>query len=130
MTKKEDDRLLGRPPEFSLMSRNPGIGGTVLNPMIEAYKTKNGKEVLARNGWIIERMRINGIKKYIAPYIQGKVTEHLGLTREDAGRYRYTKFRAKTVKGKLLSRTYMVEYFAKVSQQEGRLRLKRKVGKL
>lgn len=49
LTKPNDPRLDGRPPEFAVMSRNPGIGSTALAPLIDTLNTSHGALYIARH---------------------------------------------------------------------------------
>lgn len=80
MGKRTDPRLMGRNPEFCLMSRKPAIGLTAVSNLTQAYQTKPGQVALQKEGWISRTVRI-GPKKYpLGRYLTGKLAASLGLT--------------------------------------------------
>lgn len=73
LTKPEDPRLEGREPEFSLMSRNPGIGSVSLPGLIEALNSSDGALYMARHKDVPMALRIGGKLLPLGPYIRGKL---------------------------------------------------------
>lgn len=82
MTKKGDPRLGERAPEFSLMSRNPGLGTNYVNSLIQAYKTERGKVALQMKGWIAGDVIIDGKRYKLARTLKEKLIAELGLTQD------------------------------------------------
>lgn len=75
MTRKHDERLRGRAPEFMLASRRPALGWPGMKYLIEPYETKNGALVLAEDGDIKRTYRVDGqilpLEYRMAQYIRG-----------------------------------------------------------
>lgn len=83
MTNPKDSRLLGRAPEFALMSRKPGIGIGAVDRMVTAYQTIQGQAALEKNGWISEAIQTEGRKFPLGRYLKGKVLDKLGVSPVD-----------------------------------------------
>lgn len=94
MTKKEDKRLLGRPPEFSLMSKKPGLGFGAVARIAAAYRTSPGEVSLSKNGWIAAAIRSYGFKYPLGRYLRTKVEEQLGLSLACKTVYKEAVYRA------------------------------------
>lgn len=124
MTKATDSRLEGRPPEFCLMSRRPGIGLCAVDNLAAAYRSSRGQAALKRDGWISTSVQI-GTKKYpMGRYLSGKLVGQLGLSDEERKAYNWRRV-VETWQKKSVSSTteYEKSRKAKVSQQEGRLKI-------
>lgn len=91
MTKKEDIRLDGREPEFSRMSRNPGIGYNGLKRLTAMHETKQGSRVLQERGDVLRTIRVEGRVLPLDRYVLEKLREALGLPRLAADRPKYVK---------------------------------------
>lgn len=79
MTKKDDERLEGKPPEFATMSRNPGIGYPAVKALASYYQTASGAKFLAEYGGIIPEFRYNGRLYPLDNFMQSKIYDELGL---------------------------------------------------
>lgn len=124
MTKKNDPRLGGRHPEFTLMSRKPGIGTEAVGSLAAAYRTVPGKKALEVKGWISPTVRI-GPKIYpLGRYLSQKLSQTLGLT-ETQRKAHNERIMVETFLRK--SRQTTTEYEkarrARCEQQEGRVNL-------
>lgn len=71
LTKKEALGLNGRAPEFSLMSRRPGIGVPALGPLIEALNSTHGALYIARNHDVPHAFNIGGRMLPIGAHLRG-----------------------------------------------------------
>lgn len=124
---KNDKRLEGRYPEFSIMSKRPGLGFGVVSRVRRAYETEEGKEAIKEVGWFSEGVRIGGKKYALGRYLKSKIEEGLGLDKEQkkAHRKKYM-FKMYAIKeGSTIQ--YEVKRKAAVEQQMGRNLLKKEV---
>lgn len=122
MTKKGHPLLMGKPPEFTLMSRNPGIGVASVENLVAAYRTERGRVALKRDGYVSRTVRI-GPKTYpLGRYLVGRLARNLDLTDEDRKRANYQAcLRKFQEKSKTTTTKYERARKAHVQQQEGRL---------
>lgn len=88
MTNTKDLRLAGRSPEFSLMSRKPGIGLGAVDRMARVYTTEPGKAALMAHGWVIKKMRAQGMKFPLGSYLVRKLESAIGLSQAAKRVYR------------------------------------------
>lgn len=86
-TKPED--LHGRCPEYSRMSRRPGIGFSCVENLVSFHQTKPGVEYLIKNRDVIGVIRQNGQIKPLGRYIIRKTREALGVPHSDPDRPNY-----------------------------------------
>ena len=124
MTSKKDLRLKGRPPEFTLMSRKPGIGRDSIKALAAAYQTVQGKVALQRDGYVSRGVRI-GSKVYpLGRYLVGHLASHLDLTEEDRKKANYQAMLKRAAEKMPLKTTdYERARKARVDQQAGRIGL-------
>lgn len=124
MTNKKDPRLEGRPPEFVLMSKKPGIGLKSVDNIVSAYQSARGQAALKKEGWPSPTVRI-GPKKYpMGRYLSRHVQDRLGLSDEDRKAHNF-KMMVEAYKRKQGSTVeYERKRKAKVTQQEGRVKFK------
>lgn len=79
LTKSGHPSLLGREPEFALMSRKPGLGIGVVKRIIKAYGTRSGIAAADVQHWFGERYQAEGKKYPLGRYLKSKVIEGLGI---------------------------------------------------
>lgn len=80
---QEGNLLRGtRTLEFSLMSKNPGLGHGVVERIKRAYETEQGRAALAKEPWISGRIRVDGRIYPLGKYLQNLCLEIAGI---DAG---------------------------------------------
>lgn len=125
MTSKKDPRLNGKPPEFTLMSRKPGIGVGALPSIAAAYRTVSGKAHIEQNRWVGREVRIQGKKYPLGRYLMRKLTDSLGLDHieRQAQNVRVCQ-EVYTKKSALTTVAYERSRKALVQQQEGKIALK------
>lgn len=124
MTNKKDARLNGRPPEFTLMSRKPGIGTGAVPTLAAAYQTVSGKAYIEQHRWIGREVRIQGKKYPLGRYLMGKVLERLDLGKIERQAQNVKVCQEVYVKKSALTTVqYERSRKALVDQQEGRVRL-------
>lgn len=128
MTKPGDPRLGGRTPEFALMSRNPAIGSGVVPRLIKAYNTEKGVQAFAKSGWVSNEVRISQKRYSIGAVLTAKLHKGLGLEKED--KRIHTAERSRQVWELQREKTATqidAEFKAKLSQQNSKIRMKRKL---
>ena len=81
MTKKTDQRLNGRPPEFSRMSLRPGIGADFVDVIRASLSGPAGKLYLERNSDVPQKIDIHGKSHPIGRYLAQKLRVSLGLSK-------------------------------------------------
>ena len=80
MTKKEDVRLGGRVPEFSLMSRNPGIGASAADQIADQMtKRSAGASWINQNGDVPHVSRMDGGMWPLGRYMVSRIREGCGF---------------------------------------------------
>lgn len=80
LTKDTDERLeRGQEPEFRTSSRNPPIGAAFIPPLVSAYRTRRGQQIIEERGDIERTLRIGGKVYPLAPYLLNKARERLGI---------------------------------------------------
>lgn len=77
MTNPKDSRLEGRPAEFSLLSRMPGLGTGVVKRMVKQYAGKSGQSAYDKLGWITSQFRAEGHVYPLGRYLTTKVLEEI-----------------------------------------------------
>nr|DAO69173.1 MAG TPA: Replication associated protein [Microviridae sp.] len=126
MTNAKDSRLNGLNPEFSLMSRKPGIGAASVNTMAEAYQTEAGQALLAKNHWIITKIRTNGSKFPLADYLKRKLVTKLSLTKEQQSEYRIMQMQEAELKRPKTKKERYRQRQSQLAAESGKLSLRRK----
>lgn len=81
-TKAGDPRLKGRGPEFSLMSRRPGLGVTFVNEVIAEF-SKRRKDGTYYDS-LINRFRIGGKSMPLGTFLRKKIIDGLGIESQNA----------------------------------------------
>lgn len=79
MTKKEDERLYGRHPEFARMSRNKAIGTGAVSLMADSLTKAGGLSIIERDGDIPTSFRIQGKLLPIGRTLRAKFREAMGM---------------------------------------------------
>lgn len=82
LTKEGDPRLCGRHPEFSRMSRNPGIGSLALNQIVEVLKSELFQRELEVVGDVPMSLNHGKRSMPLGRYLRRKLREHLGWNPE------------------------------------------------
>lgn len=86
MTKGDDKRLSGRPPEFTRMSRKPGIGALAVPYLAGLYYRRDGCKALADAGDVQSTVRIHGKIYPLDAFMLGKIRDELNIPRLQADR--------------------------------------------
>jgi len=86
MTKEGDIRLNGRPPEFTHMSRKPGIGAPAVGYLAALYYRKDGCKALVDNGDVEATVRVYGKILPLDNFMLTKIREELNIPRLEADR--------------------------------------------
>ncbi len=127
MTKQKDPRLEGRTPEFATMSMRPGIGTQMVDSLVSAYRTPTGKAALKATGYIGTRARRVGFMYPLGQTITQKVVKALELTKEQRQEHNHKCMLAQAARQLPMScKDYEKEYRAKIDQQRGRYKIRRK----
>lgn len=79
MTKKDDPRLLGRYPEFSRMSRKPGLGSAGLQRIADWCYTSQGAAYIQRFHDVPQVVRFGGKIYPLGRYLVGKLRKEFGI---------------------------------------------------
>lgn len=79
MTRDTDARLDGRHPEFSRMSRSPGIGAHALDRYVSELTTRKGAAALSQMGDIPSEIRIDGKSYPLGRYLVTKARDAVGM---------------------------------------------------
>lgn len=115
MTKRTDQRLNNRHPEFTRMSRRPGIGAAFVNNVCSAFRTVPG-QIASESILSLHQIRIQGKIYPLTKYIHGKVVNALGVSKEQRSQY-YTNS-ALSLRAPGIPRTEQIrEEKARASQQ-------------
>lgn len=78
MTKKWDERLEGRHPEFTRMSLRPGIGADAVGEIVRFLSSEEGAKYVSEHHRIPSSIRCNGRRYPIGRYLGGLVLSGLG----------------------------------------------------
>ena len=78
LTKKDDVRLKGRYPEFSRMSRRPGIGATAMDNIAESLFSQYGASMLTENGDVPLSLTHGQRQLPLGKYLRTKLRELVG----------------------------------------------------
>lgn len=127
MTNPKDSRLEGRPAEFSLLSKKPGLGTGVVERMLKQYRGPHGQAAFDKLGWIAEQFRNEGHLYPLGRYLKEKVLSGLGLDKEAKDLHNQSvavELYQKTA-GKTASQLF-AERRAKLAQQNSAIRIRHK----
>ena len=80
LTRKGDERLDGRNPEFARMSRRPPLGAAGMNHIRSLLHTKNGCTALATYGDVPSSFRIMGKEYPMGRYWRNWLREEMGIS--------------------------------------------------
>lgn len=83
MTSKEDFRLNGRHPEFTRMSRRPGIGVPGVEGIIKWLYSSEGAKYLQRNHDVPKAVRFDGKLFPLGRYLVERIRNELGVASAD-----------------------------------------------
>lgn len=78
MTSKDDERLLGRHPEFSRMSLRPGIGALAVEDIAAAVRSEHGQFSM-ENGDVPRSLRHGSKRLPLSRYLRRKLREELEI---------------------------------------------------
>lgn len=97
MTKASDPRLKGRYPEFSRMSRKPGIGALAMKTLASALQSPSGRVLMVDSGDVPVVLQTGGKSQPLGRYLRRKLREelgfeHIGAPRESLERQRAEMF--------------------------------------
>jgi len=82
MTSKDDPRLEGKEPEFSLMSRKPPLGKAGMDHILALCTTKSGALAIAKHGDVPSTFRVQGKQYPFSPYWKSWLREQLGIAKD------------------------------------------------
>lgn len=80
MTSEKDDRLEGRPPEFSRMSKNPPLAAAGMRDIRDRMMSRQGSAAIAVNKDVPGCYRVRGRVYPITPYWRDWLRKELGVT--------------------------------------------------
>lgn len=84
LTRKDDDRLSGRAPEFARMSLRPGIGAPAIAVLGEAYSDPAAAEALTKDGDVPSVLK-HGVSSYpLGRYLRSKLRQEIGMSDGEA----------------------------------------------
>lgn len=83
MTKKDDERLHGRHPEFARMSRRPGIGVPAVSVLADGLTSAGGLTIVERDGDIPTVIRTGGKLLPIGRTLRAKFREAMGMEAQE-----------------------------------------------
>lgn len=96
LTKADDPRLKGREPEFSLMSRNPGIGAFAAAQLgAQMVRTSGAALWMAREGDVPKVTRMDGTMMPLGRYMVGKVRLAVGMENENSPEPKLEEYKEK-----------------------------------
>lgn len=78
LTKADDQRLQGRYPEFSRMSRKPGLGAIDIDKVADALFSRFGKDALTEHGDVPLSLHYQGRSMPLGRYLREKLREEIG----------------------------------------------------
>lgn len=79
LTKKDDPRLCGKPPEFSLMSLKPGIGAAAMTDVAQTLLTEQGSKLIAQTGDVPTTLG-HGRKQFpLGRYLRRRLRDECGF---------------------------------------------------
>lgn len=87
LTKRDDDRLGGRHPEFSRMSRKPGIGVTGLSIIADWINSSDGAKYVAHYGDVPHTVRLGGKIFPLGRYLVSRLRETIDLPSQNWTKY-------------------------------------------
>lgn len=125
--KPEQEKLRGRPPEFCVMSRRPGIGQVGVEKFIQALRSNPGVAASLKDGSIPETFMM-GMKKYpMDRFTKQKLYSALGIEKEVIQRRtREVLAGDLVVQMKMGSKAYSDRRKSRVAAQSGKINLQRK----
>lgn len=77
MTRRDDDRLGGRYPEFARMSLRPGIGAVSIPEIAEALRSRHGWDEISRTGDVPAVLSHGNKKLPLGRYLRKKLREQM-----------------------------------------------------
>lgn len=116
-------RELNRSPEFSLMSKDPGLGFGVVARFKKAYETSRGRAALLSDGWFKAAIQTGALQYPLGRYLAAKTAQALSLGDKErtAKLWRSISEAHDRQRGKS-RKEIATEYYAKVGQQSYRQR--------
>lgn len=78
-TQEGHEKLQGRPPEFTLMSRRPAVGTAALEAIADAHMTEAGSRHLAETGDVFREVVMHGKHLPLDRTMLTKLREQLGV---------------------------------------------------
>jgi hypothetical protein len=78
LTKKDDQRLKGRYPEFSRMSRRPGIGAKEIDKVADAIFSQHGKHALTEHGDVPVSLTHGTKSMPLGRYLRDQIRKEIG----------------------------------------------------
>lgn len=82
MTKADDPRLLGRPPEFAQPSLDGGIGAPAMPAVLDAITTEQGCELIAQRGDVPMSLQHGRKSRPLGRYLRAKLRELYGFPKD------------------------------------------------
>lgn len=93
MTRKDDERLQGRFPEFARMSRKPGIGAEGLASIVDWLHSRDGAAYISRHGDVPHTVRFDGKIFPLGRYLVQRLRESCDLVEPNPVRFRRSEER-------------------------------------
>lgn len=121
MRSKNDRRLHGRPPEFSVQSKRPGLGSGIIAGYKKAYSTREGKAALTRDKWFGQSVKIANRQYPLGRYLKLKIQEELKFDKVSKKAYLWSQmYQVYAKKSAQTTTEYERQRKAKVTAGSGR----------
>lgn len=121
MTKKDDERLNGRYPEFCRMSLKPGIGASAMTDVANALNSMIGQQEIINKGDVPDVLLRGGKKHPLGRYLRERLRKEIGLDSEMLKKERLTRWSveiAEFLKERIESSTPVKQIFIKEKAQQ------------
>lgn len=127
MTNSKDSRLLGRLPEFGLMSRRPGIGHSAIESFAHSIEIQPGATASLKAGWVPDTFAVGRTKYPMDRFVKSKLYSRLNVSKSQI-QEKNRSLNEKQWAIKVLTSTDEYEKIrrGRVEQQNGRIGLERK----
>lgn len=135
LTRKDDERLKGRYPEFARMSLRPGIGALAVEEIADALTSEHGPTLLERQGDVPTVLKHGSRAMPLGKYLRRKIRDYVIPGKEAQAEVKEKNLALYAQKMRELFQTTTTEIRLSrrdqlARNQEARYRLKKKKGDL